>query len=136
MSGNARFAAFVVVSLVVFVGVLRIAIGARAETHRILSNSSPSGSQGSRTGTRTPTLDQLGIDLTVAARSQDGSAEETLTCAYEGEEELLGFNPEFLLDALNVLDTETIAFEWNGRAAPGKIIDGDYTYVVMPVNLE
>ncbi|MFQ6029788.1 MAG: ATP-dependent Clp protease ATP-binding subunit, partial [Dehalococcoidia bacterium] len=41
----------------------------RAETHRILSNSSPSGQQGSRTGTRTPTLDQLGIDLTVAARA-------------------------------------------------------------------
>ena len=41
----------------------------RAETHRILSNSAPSGSQGTRTGTRTPTLDQLGIDLTVAARS-------------------------------------------------------------------
>ena len=41
----------------------------RAETHRILSNSAPSGSQGTRTSTRTPTLDQLGIDLTVAARS-------------------------------------------------------------------
>jgi ATP-dependent Clp protease ATP-binding subunit ClpC len=42
----------------------------RAETHRILSNSSPSGSQGgARTTTRTPTLDQLGIDLTVAARN-------------------------------------------------------------------
>lgn len=41
----------------------------RAETHRILSNSSPSGSQGTRSSTRTPTLDQLGIDLTVAARA-------------------------------------------------------------------
>lgn len=42
----------------------------RAETHRILSNSSPSGNQGARSSTRTPTLDQLGIDLTVAARSE------------------------------------------------------------------
>ena len=41
----------------------------RAETHRILSNSSPSRSQGTRSTSRTPTLDQLGIDLTVAARS-------------------------------------------------------------------
>ena len=41
----------------------------RAETHRILSNSSPSGSQGTRSTSRTPTLDQLGIDLTVAARA-------------------------------------------------------------------
>src|SRR5919106_832223 len=41
----------------------------RGETHRILSNSSPSGAHGTRSSTRTPTLDQLGIDLTVAARS-------------------------------------------------------------------
>ena len=41
----------------------------RTETHRILSNSSTSGSQGTRSATRTPTLDQLGIDLTVAAKS-------------------------------------------------------------------
>ena len=41
----------------------------RTETHRILSNSSRSGSQGTRSATKTPTLDQLGIDLTVAAKS-------------------------------------------------------------------
>ncbi|MCH7605860.1 MAG: ATP-dependent Clp protease ATP-binding subunit [Chloroflexi bacterium] len=41
----------------------------RAETHRILSHSSGSGTQGSRSSTKTPTLDQLGIDLTQAARS-------------------------------------------------------------------
>ena len=41
----------------------------RAETHRILSHSSGSSSQGSRSTSRTPTLDQLGVDLTVAARA-------------------------------------------------------------------
>ena len=43
----------------------------RTETHGILSqtSSSSSSSQGGRTQTRTPTLDQLGIDLTQAARS-------------------------------------------------------------------
>ena len=41
----------------------------RAETTRVLSQNAPSGTQGSRTSTRTPTLDQLGIDLTAAARS-------------------------------------------------------------------
>ena len=38
----------------------------RAETHRVLSNSG-SGSGSSRSGTRTPVLDQLGVDLTNAA---------------------------------------------------------------------
>ncbi len=41
----------------------------RAETHRILSHTSGTGSQGSRSTSKTPTLDQLGIDLTVAAKA-------------------------------------------------------------------
>ncbi|MFN8557810.1 MAG: ATP-dependent Clp protease ATP-binding subunit [Dehalococcoidia bacterium] len=42
----------------------------RAETTRILSQSMPQGhQQASRTQTRTPTVDQLGMDLTAAARA-------------------------------------------------------------------
>jgi ATP-dependent Clp protease ATP-binding subunit ClpC len=41
----------------------------RAETHRILSHTSSTGSQGSRSTSKTPTLDQLGVDLTVAAKA-------------------------------------------------------------------
>ncbi|GBD22465.1 Negative regulator of genetic competence ClpC/MecB [bacterium HR29] len=43
----------------------------RAETQRILSQSSPqaAASTGARQATRTPTVDQLGIDLTAAARA-------------------------------------------------------------------
>ena len=41
----------------------------RAETHRILSHTSSTGTQGSRSTSKTPTLDQLGVDLTVAAKA-------------------------------------------------------------------
>ena len=41
----------------------------RAETNRILSQSVTQTQTGGRTSSRTPTLDQLGIDLTQAARS-------------------------------------------------------------------
>ena len=42
----------------------------RTETHRILSHTSGQGQgQSSRTNTKTPTLDNLGVDLTNAARS-------------------------------------------------------------------
>ena len=41
----------------------------RSETHRILSHTSGQGQQSGRTTTKTPTLDNLGIDLTNAARS-------------------------------------------------------------------
>ena len=43
----------------------------RAETHRILSHTSSTGSQSGRSTSKTPTLDQLGIDLTVAAKSEN-----------------------------------------------------------------
>ncbi|MDA0264087.1 MAG: ATP-dependent Clp protease ATP-binding subunit [Chloroflexi bacterium] len=42
----------------------------RAETHRILNHTSGTGAQAGRTTSKTPTLDQLGIDLTVAAKSE------------------------------------------------------------------
>ena len=41
----------------------------RTETHRILNQTSTSAGHSGRTQTRTPTLDQLGIDLTQAARA-------------------------------------------------------------------
>ena len=41
----------------------------RTETHRLLSHNAPAAGAGARTTTRTPTLDQLGIDLTAAARA-------------------------------------------------------------------
>ena len=41
----------------------------RTETHRLLSHHAPAAGAGARTTTRTPTLDQLGIDLTAAARA-------------------------------------------------------------------
>ena len=42
----------------------------RSETHRILSHTSGQGQQSSRANTKTPTLDNLGVDLTNAARSE------------------------------------------------------------------
>ena len=42
----------------------------RSETHRILSHTSGTGSQSARSNTKTPTLDNLGVDLTQAARSE------------------------------------------------------------------
>ncbi len=41
----------------------------RTETHRILSRSTGATTSGARTATKTPTLDQLGVDLTAAAKS-------------------------------------------------------------------
>lgn len=74
--------------------------------------------------------------IVVSAQSSEGSAEETIECTYAGAPETIGFNPEFLLDALGVLTGEAVEFEWNDKKQPGKITEGTYTYVVMPVSLE
>jgi DNA polymerase-3 subunit beta len=74
--------------------------------------------------------------LTVLAHSADGSAEESVECDFHGSEETVGFNPEFLLEALSVLTGEGVQFEWNDRKSPGKVTEGGYVYVVMPVSLE
>ena len=67
-----------------------------------------------------------------------GAAQQAMTLAvdYAGPGDVLGYNPEFLLDALNVLKTETVPFEWEGKTSPGKLTEGGYTYVVMPVSLD
>lgn len=74
--------------------------------------------------------------LTVSAQSAEGSAEETIPCDQSGGPDSLGFNPEFLLECLGVLRGDDVVFEWNDRKSPGKIVDGTYTYVVMPVSIE
>ncbi|MHC4975488.1 MAG: DNA polymerase III subunit beta [Planctomycetota bacterium] len=56
---------------------------------------------------------------------------------YEGTEIEIGFNPQFILDALKVLDTDKVIFEMKAPNKPGTLrIDNDFIYVVMPVNLQ
>jgi DNA polymerase III sliding clamp (beta) subunit (PCNA family) len=54
---------------------------------------------------------------------------------YQGDELLIGFNPEFVIDALKVCG-ETTTVELKESSKPGVIKSGsDFKYVVMPVNL-
>lgn len=55
---------------------------------------------------------------------------------YEGEDLEIGFNPNFLVDALKVLDQPQVIMELKAGNKPGLIKSGaDFLYVVMPVNL-
>ena len=47
----------------------------------------------------------------------------------------IGFNPQYLQDALKVLDSETVRLELKDGSKPGVIREGhDFLYVLMPVN--
>jgi DNA polymerase-3 subunit beta len=65
-----------------------------------------------------------------------GEAEVKLSAKYSGPELTVGFNPDFLLEALKAVETETITIELKDSNKPGLLRAGNnFLYVVMPVNL-
>jgi DNA polymerase-3 subunit beta len=72
----------------------------------------------------------------VEARSPDkGQAAVTVEVEYSGESVGIGFNPQYLQDALKVLGTDTVRLELKDSARPGVLREGqDFLYVLMPVN--
>jgi DNA polymerase-3 subunit beta len=67
-----------------------------------------------------------------------GEAEINIELAsYEGGDLEIGFNPTFITDPLRVITDPEVIFELKDPSKPGIIKSGsDFTYVVMPVNLQ
>ena len=56
---------------------------------------------------------------------------------YQGDPLEIGFNPNFITEALNVVDTGKVVVELKSATKPGVLKTGpDFTYVIMPVNLQ
>ena len=68
--------------------------------------------------------------------SQIGSMNEEIDITKEGKDILIGFNPRFLIDALRVIDDETVDIYLVNPKAPCFIRDEEqsYTYLILPVN--
>ena len=66
-----------------------------------------------------------------------GSMNEDIDIEKEGKDILIGFNPRFLIDALKVIDDETISIYLVNPKAPCFIRDDEenYTYLILPVNI-
>ena len=88
----------------------------------------------------------LNIDegsLTVSAQDLDFSNEATeqLPCSYDGEPMSIGFNAKFLIEMLNVLDSDDVKFQLSsptraGILLPTDVGEGeDILMLVMPVML-
>jgi len=77
--------------------------------------------------------------LTLTSRAPEmGEAEVQLKLDnYEGEPLEIGFNPGFITDALKVVDSGEVIIELKAPNKPGVLTTGkDFTYVLMPVNLQ
>lgn len=79
-----------------------------------------------------------GGQLTIQSRAPElGEAEINVALKkYEGDDITIGFNPNFITDALKRLDTPEITLELQAPSKPGMIRSGtEFTYVLMPVSL-
>jgi DNA polymerase-3 subunit beta len=80
-----------------------------------------------------------GTTLRLSSRAPEmGEAEITVGLdEFDGEDIEIGFNPQFILDALKVVDSDHVVFEMKAPNKPGTLkSDTDFVYVVMPVNLQ
>jgi DNA polymerase-3 subunit beta len=76
--------------------------------------------------------------LKLTSRSPEaGEAEVNFACKFEGGDVEIGFNPQFMTEALRVVDTDEITLELTAPNRPGLLRGGqNFLYVIMPVNLQ
>ena len=63
-----------------------------------------------------------------------GSMDERIDVEKEGKDIMIGFNPKFLIDALRVIDDESIDIYFVNAKAPCVIRNESYLYLILPVN--
>jgi DNA polymerase-3 subunit beta len=67
---------------------------------------------------------------------ETGDARVNMPADYKGEPIDIGFNPQFLIDALRVIQTPEFEMELGESDRPGVIKSGtDFLYVLMPISL-
>jgi DNA polymerase-3 subunit beta len=77
-----------------------------------------------------------GLKLT-SCSPESGEAEVNFPCKFEGSDIEIGFNPQFLTEALRVVSTDEITLELTAANRPGLLKGGpNFLYVIMPVNLQ
>jgi len=77
-------------------------------------------------------------EVTVSAQTQDvGEAKESLPVPFSGEPLEIGFNPEFLRDGLESVESEEVALRLISPLRPGLIHSDaeDFSYLIMPIRL-
>jgi DNA polymerase-3 subunit beta len=77
-------------------------------------------------------------EVTVSAQTQDvGEARESLPVPFSGEPLEIGFNPEFLKDGLESVESEEVALRLISPLRPGLLHSDDesFSYLIMPIRL-
>ncbi|MDQ3985009.1 MAG: DNA polymerase III subunit beta [Actinomycetota bacterium] len=86
-----------------------------------------------------PVKFHLGAELEISAHTPDvGEGQEVLDVTYEGQEFVIAFNPQFLVDGGAAIQTERLVLEAGDGLKPAILKgegDASFTYLLMPVRL-
>lgn len=86
------------------------------------------------------TFDPDAQTLTVSSKTMDvASGSETLEAQIEGEYLEIGFNHQYIVDGLSVIDAEEVLFENLGAMKSGVLRTGgvdDFLYLTMPLRID
>lgn len=92
-----------------------------------------------REGEKRPVILNIGDEvMSIGMKSSLGELNEQIVLEKkEGKDQLVGFNPRFILDALKVIDDEVINIYFLNANAPCFIRnkDGEYVYIILPINI-
>jgi DNA polymerase-3 subunit beta len=64
-----------------------------------------------------------------------GESREEVKIDYGGQEMVVGFNPQFLIDVLKQIDDDTVNIEFLGVDKPAVIRNQDYLYLALPMRI-
>ena len=75
--------------------------------------------------------------LEIKVNSPLGSMDDEIEIEKQGRDIMIGFNPKFMIDAMKVIDDETVDMYFVKPKAPCYIKDANesYIYMILPVNL-
>lgn len=83
-----------------------------------------------------------GVVTLEAGGSEDARASESMEAQFEGDELSIAFNPQYLLDGLGAVGTDTAALSFTTATKPAVLTgvrdeqdNTDYRYVLMPVRV-
>ena len=80
-------------------------------------------------------MSPTGLELSMSAQDV-GNAQESLDAKFEGAELAVAFNPTFLRDGIDALETTEVALETIDPLKPATLRaadGGDFLYLLMPV---
>ncbi|MGI6205035.1 MAG: DNA polymerase III subunit beta [Anaerovoracaceae bacterium] len=76
-------------------------------------------------------------NLRITARSESGNLEDNIPVSVNGSDIEIGFNSQYLLEGLRVIDSDNIIFKYETNVRPCTIEpeNGGYTYMILPVRI-